>query len=438
MANKFVFHAQPGVRIPLGKQGEKNHLEVHFNISKWRQTFGDGVVDLIARRCGEAEAYPVTDIVSELDTVIWTVIDVDTANPGFGSAELQYYVGDTLVKSATYTTVVADSLDPTGDPPDPYESWLQQLIAAGFGNLPDGGTEGQALVKLSNEDRDVGWKTVKGGGDITTDPTLTIEGQAADAKAVGDKLEKLSTEKLDADKLPTAVNDALAQAKASGEFDGADGKDGEDGEDGYTPIKGTDYFTDADKAELIDELAENAIPVPAAAEVGQTIVVSAVDENGKPTAWDVAAASGGGGGKGWRHIAHLVTTEAVSEILIDTDMDGNAFNLREVAVDAWFVANADNPTADTTLWVYFSDHANSRRAIATLSKNSTTSKSFKAYGVVGNDGLFCVVTGNGMVGLNVNPYYEETHSMSYVDFLSKTEGNTFAAGTIISVWGVDA
>lgn len=32
--------------------------------------------------------------------------------------------------------------------------------------------------------------------------------------------------KLDADKLPEAVNDALAQAKASGEFDGADGKDG--------------------------------------------------------------------------------------------------------------------------------------------------------------------------------------------------------------------
>ena len=324
MANKFVFHAQPGVRIPLGKQGEKNHLEVHFNISKWRQTFGDGVVDLIARRCGEAEAYPVTDIVSELDTVIWTVIDVDTANPGFGSAELQYYVGDTLVKSATYATVVADSLDPTGDPPDPYESWLQQLIAAGFGNLPDGGTEGQALVKLSNEDRDVGWKTVKGGGDITTDTTLTIEGQAADAKAVGDKLEKLSTEKLDADKLPTAVNDALAQAKASGEFDG---EDGEDGQDGYTPVKGVDYFTDSDKQELVGELAENAIPVPAAAEVGQTIVVSAVDENGKPTAWEVADMASGGGGEKWELIADITTTEDVHEIYIDEEIPENVVGI---------------------------------------------------------------------------------------------------------------
>lgn len=49
--------------------------------------------------------------------------------------------------------------------------------------------------------------------------------------------------KLDASALPTAINTALAQAKSSGEFDG---------EDGYTPIKGTDYFTDADIAQIVD------------------------------------------------------------------------------------------------------------------------------------------------------------------------------------------
>ena len=65
---------------------------------------------------------------------------------------------------------------------------------------------------------------------------------------------------LDADKLQEAVNEALAEAKASGEFDGEDGKDGytpvkgidyfdgqpgkdgADGKDGYTPVKGVDYF----------------------------------------------------------------------------------------------------------------------------------------------------------------------------------------------------
>lgn len=34
--------------------------------------------------------------------------------------------------------------------------------------------------------------------------------------------------------------------------DGHDGADGKDGADGYTPVKGVDYFTEDDKAELVD------------------------------------------------------------------------------------------------------------------------------------------------------------------------------------------
>jgi hypothetical protein len=52
--------------------------------------------------------------------------------------------------------------------------------------------------------------------------------------------------KLDTSALPTAINTALAQAKASGEFDGKDGADGKDGLDGYTPKKGIDYFDGVD------------------------------------------------------------------------------------------------------------------------------------------------------------------------------------------------
>lgn len=84
--------------------------------------------------------------------------------------------------------------------------------------------------------------------------------------------------------LQVAVNQALAQAKASGEFDGKDGergekgdkgdsgkdgytpvknvdyfdgkdgapgKDGQPGADGKTPVKGEDYYTEADKAEIV-------------------------------------------------------------------------------------------------------------------------------------------------------------------------------------------
>ena len=81
---------------------------------------------------------------------------------------------------------------------------------------------------------------------IELDTSLSIQGKAADAKAVGDALgEKLGTTELD-----SAINTALAQAKASGEFDGKDGTDGND----Y-------ILTDADKAEIA-EMAAELVDIP--------------------------------------------------------------------------------------------------------------------------------------------------------------------------------
>lgn len=38
---------------------------------------------------------------------------------------------------------------------------------------------------------------------------------------------------------------------------GKDGKDGQDGKDGYTPVKGVDYYTEAEKQELVSAVAED-------------------------------------------------------------------------------------------------------------------------------------------------------------------------------------
>ena len=92
---------------------------------------------------------------------------------------------------------------------------------------------------------------------VTLDTTLTQSGKEADAKAVGDALaEKQSKgDYLTQDNLQSATDAALAQAKASGEFDGADGAPGKDGADGHTPVKGMDYWTASDKAEVVAEAA---------------------------------------------------------------------------------------------------------------------------------------------------------------------------------------
>lgn len=78
---------------------------------------------------------------------------------------------------------------------------------------------------------------------------------------------------MDVSQLPAAVDDALAKAKASGEFDGKNGvdgkdgqdgspgKDGKDGKDGKTPVKGTDYWTNADKQEIVSDVLDQ-IDIP--------------------------------------------------------------------------------------------------------------------------------------------------------------------------------
>ena len=63
--------------------------------------------------------------------------------------------------------------------------------------------------------------------------------------------ESLGSHTADEFLLEDDIDTILSQAKASGEFDG---------EDGYTPVRGTDYWTDADKAEIkayVDEAILN-------------------------------------------------------------------------------------------------------------------------------------------------------------------------------------
>lgn len=100
-------------------------------------------------------------------------------------------------------------------------------------------------------------------------PVQSVNGKTGTVKLTADDVGAISQ-----DDLQEATNEALAQAKASGEFDGpqgqkgdkgepgpagpagADGQPGEPGADGKTPIKGTDYFTEADKQEIAEQAAQ--------------------------------------------------------------------------------------------------------------------------------------------------------------------------------------
>lgn len=57
---------------------------------------------------------------------------------------------------------------------------------------------------------------------------------------------------------------------------GPQGEAGPAGKDGYTPVKGTDYFTAADKQEIVELVQEN-LTVPTASEIVYNGVMTGID-----------------------------------------------------------------------------------------------------------------------------------------------------------------
>lgn len=233
-------------------------------------------------------------------------------------------------------TVASDPL------PAPTEDVYAQILAAYAGikilsgkGAPTLATQGKVNQLYRDEDTqklyictatDGGytWAAVSGGS-VDVDATLTKAGYAADAKAAGDAI----AQKLDATALPTAINDALAQAKASGEFDGAKGEKGDKGDPGEQGIRGEKGETGpAGPKGDTGPAGEKGDTGPAGpkgadgkdgagmdvtgAKVGQIAKITAVDSAGKPTAWEaVDMPSGGGGGGHWETVLDTVWEQDV-------------------------------------------------------------------------------------------------------------------------------
>jgi len=107
--------------IDLGKQGEHLAEQVRFPITDIVTEFGEGIFLLLAQRPGDTVTYPVRTY-SDTDYLYWNVTGLDTAYPGSGRCELQYFVEDSLVKSITYLTTITSAAWYTV-PPRPEEHW---------------------------------------------------------------------------------------------------------------------------------------------------------------------------------------------------------------------------------------------------------------------------------------------------------------------------
>lgn len=201
-----IVNVNPGGNVFLGRQGENLAREIVFSIDSWVETYGPGSVQLLHKRKNDRDPYLVI-VQQQGSEVRWQVSKPDTDMSGAGFYELHYYSGQTLVKSATGDTFVEGAMTSAKETPDPYKSWVDQVIEAAQ-SVPQ--TVESAL------------KAAKESGEFDGPPGP--QGKPGDKGEPGN--------------------------------DGADGKDGQPGADGKDYV-----LTEADKTEIA-EMAAEMVEVP--------------------------------------------------------------------------------------------------------------------------------------------------------------------------------
>lgn len=162
--------------LALGRQLENNVRSIVFDCSALVEEFGEGEATLAHQRFDDVAPYPVT-IAGDGNVYTWNITDADTAYCGMGRAEVRWITSDGLGKSVTFMTQVLPSL--TGDSviPEPLQSWYDNLIQYINDNLI---TEGQLEQAV-----DTALEQAKASGEfdgngissavLNADYTLTLE-----------------------------------------------------------------------------------------------------------------------------------------------------------------------------------------------------------------------------------------------------------------------
>lgn len=125
----MIINACRGQPICLGYETENEVEAVVFDKSAWIAEYGSGTFELVHKRRQDTEPLPVAVDVSG-GVVTWTITAADVAYRGAGEAQLRYYNALGQIKaSEVYRTQVARSLVTDPDTPEPYEGWLERILA---------------------------------------------------------------------------------------------------------------------------------------------------------------------------------------------------------------------------------------------------------------------------------------------------------------------
>ena len=151
--------------INIGKVAENEYTRVQFNAEQIFAEYPAATVALsVINPAGTA--YPAV-VTREGDLIIWDVTDADLTAAGMGELQLTLTENGVVIKSYIARTRIERSIVASGSAPDPVQNWLDEaaeVLEEVQDAIPAGGTQGQVLGKLSDDNYDLGWIDQTGGG----------------------------------------------------------------------------------------------------------------------------------------------------------------------------------------------------------------------------------------------------------------------------------
>ena len=117
--------------LNLGEQGENLAQTIEIDVSSMLAQWPQAVFSILVKRPGDTEPYVSACSLSG-SIVQWPITAAETAKAGEGQMELQCISGSVLAKSKVVTITVAECIqgDPSEDPPEPSQGWVDEVLQA--------------------------------------------------------------------------------------------------------------------------------------------------------------------------------------------------------------------------------------------------------------------------------------------------------------------
>lgn len=123
-----IYHVEGLDVIKLGRQGESLTQEVQIDVSAWvKDGMADATFLIVAVRPNENESY-LPEVSQSGNILTWKPTAADTAQSGYGRAEVQAVKGELIRKSPVFRTRIEHALESCGNTPTEPPAWVQQIL----------------------------------------------------------------------------------------------------------------------------------------------------------------------------------------------------------------------------------------------------------------------------------------------------------------------